>query len=111
MATLQFVNELIPQPQRYGRRTREPNLEDVRTSACIAPLSLEFLQSRSFTWSRRLGCVLFRIDACEVAILVSGRTEVRFEFRSAFIKGYRVPEVSDATVGNCERETVRDQAD
>ena len=91
------------------QRTREPNLQDVRPPAGITPLSLKFSQSRPFTWILRR--VPFYADVSKFLILVSRGAKVRFEFRPALVEGYRVPEVSDTTIGNGERETMRNQAD
>ena len=92
------------QHQLYSQRTREPNLQNVRSPVGIAPLPLEFFQSRPFT--RSLGRVLFYIG-----VFVSRGTKIRPEFCSAFIEGNRVPEVSDATVRHGEWKTMGDQAD
>jgi len=109
MTTLQFVSELIAQHQLCTQRTREPNLQDVRTPVGITPQLLKFLQSRPFT--RGLGRVLLHIGVWEFVILVTRGTKIRFKFRSAFIERHRVPEVSDTTIGDGEWETMRDQAD
>ena len=106
MATLQSVSELIRQYRRYGRRTREPNLQDVRTPVGITPLPLKFLQSWPFTWA--LGRVLLHVGVSEFVILVSRGAKVRPEFRPALVEGNRVPEVSDTTIGDGERKTMRD---
>ena len=108
MAALQFVSEPIAQRQLYSQRTREPNLEDIRTPAGITPLPLEFLQSW-FTWG--LGPVLFYVGVHKIAILVFRGTKIRPKFRPAFIKRYRVPEVPNAAIGHGEWKTVGDQAD
>ena len=109
MTTLQFVSKLIVQRRRYGQRTREPDLQNVRASSGIAPLFLEFLQSWLFT--RIPGSVPCHVGVLELAILVFGGAKVRPKFRPALIERDRVPEVSYTAVGDGERETMWDQAD
>jgi hypothetical protein len=91
------------------QRTREQNLQDVRTPAGVAPLSLKFPQSWPLTWI--LGRVLFHADVFEFLILISREAKVRSVFRSVLAGGYCVPEVSDTAIGNGELETMEDQTD
>ena len=70
-----------------------------------SPLPLEFPQSRSFTWN--LGRVLLHIGVWDFLVVVSRGTEVRLEFRSAFVKGYCMPEIPNTTIEDREWKAVR----
>jgi len=91
-----------------GYRVAIPKVQIQRLRPWVG-CRLSSLEVGPFAWSLR--CFHLRIGVHESVILVSRGANIRFEFRSALVKGYYMPEVPDTTTGGCERETMRDRAD
>jgi hypothetical protein len=111
MATLQFVSKPVDPaaPMKWStyRRTKPPG----RPYACWHHSIASRVPSKLAVYVGPWTCPPPRWRRMEFVILVSRGAEVRPEFRSALIEGYCVPEISDAAIGDGERETMGDQAD